>query len=232
MIRYGRCLLVLMLVAALALSGCTWFKGKAKPGAGTDDGGNPSAGDTGGGVADQPDDDMPADLPLLVLERLKTGPASPDKQWQATIIAVGKPEEVGVWVASTDMTRVKRLSKEAHPYAGPPRWTPSNTVLFAVENGLNVDVTWFEGNPADGSVAEFLPGFTKGKRALIGPDAFSPDGKQVVFSTGNCLCSSPPDEETIEVYLANLDGSKIESLGTNVMAGFPGGELMVAPMGK
>lgn len=215
----------LLLVALLALPACT--KQKAPAEGPTD---NPPA--DGGGITPPSTTLPPSDVSPQVLDRLKKGTVSPDKKWLATSIAAGAEADQGVWIGSTDLNVIKRVSPEVQAYAGLPQWTPWNTVLYAVENGLNVDVTWFEADPADGSVSEYLPALLKGKRALIQRDAFSADGKQIVYSTGNCLCKEPPASERVEVWLANTDGSGVKKLGENILAGFPGGELTTAEPGK
>lgn len=227
--HYSRTVMMVILVSALLLGGCTWFSKKDQAAGGSPS--NPPA--SGGGTqVTPPEGSQPAaSVPREVRDRLARGPVSPDKRWQAAIVP-GEGGKADLWVATSDLKHFLRVAEDVHQFAGTAQWTPWNTVLFAVENGLNVDVTWFEADPADGSLEEFLPAWTKGKRALVGPNAFSPDGKRVVFSTGHCLCADPPHEEKFEVYLGHIDGSRVEHLGTNVDAGFFDGELMVVPAGK
>lgn len=236
----GRIWVALILILALT-TGCSWFGKKKDPPAT----GQPPAeqqqpgGQTGASPGTQNGSQAPAgpaapEPPATqsVQQSLRRGSTSPDGKYVVAAVTTGQPDDIGVWMARADLTGVKRLSKEIQAYAGPPRWTPWNTVLFAVENQLNPNVTWFEAEPATGGLKEFLPALLKGTRALVGPDAFGPDGKQVVFSTGNCLCATPTGTEEVQVYVVNTDGTDKRLLGTNVMAGFPGGRLVVAPAGK
>lgn len=204
-------LLAVLLVAALLLTaGCT--RKPAQPPAATPATTEPPAAGNGASPAPAPG------VPAAVREYLQKGSKSPDAQWVAAMVP-GEPGVAGVWVARlADLGTASRLAPGGTANALPV-WTPGGSLLFP-----DADGNWQQAAPPEWKPQPFLPELLGGRRAIIRPGAFAPNGQQFVYSV--------PSGGGQETWLAGLDGKNIRSLGRNVMAGWQGSELVVTPEGK
>lgn len=208
--------LIIGLIATTLLTGCSWFR--TKPAATPTP--EPKAPAPAATSQPSPAGTVSAPVPTLVLEYLRQGARSPDGKWVAAI-SPGAGEAGGLWLAKSDLSDPTRIATGISVQSGLPRWAPSGALLYASEGG---NITWFAYDLGTGQSREFLPTLLKGKAADVGPDAFSPDGKQFIYSIGS--------GEAMEVWVAGIDGTGARKLGTNVRARWVDGQLQITQVGK
>ena len=148
---------------------------------------------------------------------------SPDGKWWAEV--AGPPIGTQTLVVSpADRARAWVVEPNYTAYGDTrPQWTDRNTLIYYSQYGGEHSDSWFEVNPAAGTITPFLPDILKGKNG--GRVLFSPDGKRLLASTGYCNGCNKPSELAVTTYLVDLNTGTVSELGVDVEATWNGDEV-------
>lgn len=162
----------------------------------------------------------PGPAPPPVQTYLRQGLRSPDGLWLAALVPPeAGPEAAGLWVAAgTGSQQPVRIAQAVSYQSGGPIWTPRGELVFPGEDG------WRIATPPDWRHQPFLPQLLAGREVLLRADAFSPDGSQFVYTV--------VENGRKEVWLASTAGQNLRHLGTDVVANWVEGTLVVGPEWK
>ena len=151
---------------------------------------------------------------------------SPDGQWEAR----AEHESYSIralWIVAKSGDRGLLAAPSVWVTdRAPALWTYRGTLLVYQDYGLEGGQrdTWWEADPAAGTVTPLAPALLSGRNA--GNLKLSPDGNRLLAETNICLGCNKPSENTRTTYLIDLTNGTWQEVGVDVDARWENGQVV------
>ncbi|MFZ5815854.1 MAG: hypothetical protein ACOY93_11195 [Bacillota bacterium] len=149
---------------------------------------------------------------------------SPDGRWEARLVGEAvDPKQL--WILPADGGEPWLVARDVRLYQPGFLWSLDNRLLFPSLYGELYHDAWLEADPTTRQVQPFFPELLANQSA--GRLTLSPDGKQLLVTTGHCFGCNKPSAVTLTTWLIDLGRRERRQVGVDVEARWEGDQLRV-----